>query len=144
MIPLMMQQGYEADGWLGLLLGTSVWYALYGETLASDSAFDGRLSALSREIGTRGRADAVVRSSARQSTSPQPAEHEPQPVPDDPPPAGSRLKAELEAMRLGALSFRAARAGVDAAAIDAAEDTADPKAAIIELILVEETLLAMA
>ena len=63
---------------------------------------------------------------------------------DDPPPAGSRLKAELEAMRLGALSFRAARAGVDAAAIDAAEDTADPKAAIIELILVEETLLAMA
>ena len=25
MIPLMMQEGYEADGWLGLLLGTSLW-----------------------------------------------------------------------------------------------------------------------
>ena len=33
MIPLMMQEGYEADGWLGLLLGTSLWYALYGATL---------------------------------------------------------------------------------------------------------------
>ena len=40
MIPLMMQEGYEADGWLGLLLGTSVWYALYGEALSSESAFD--------------------------------------------------------------------------------------------------------
>ena len=33
MIPLMMQEGYEADGWLGLLLGTSLWYALYGSCL---------------------------------------------------------------------------------------------------------------
>ena len=59
LIPLKLTKGYEADGWLGLLLGTSVWYALYGETLESDSAFDDRLSALAREIGTRGRADAV-------------------------------------------------------------------------------------
>ena len=60
MIPLMMQEGYEADGWLGLLLGTSLWYALYGPTLSSESSFEDRMSALSREIGPRGRADAVV------------------------------------------------------------------------------------
>ena len=28
MIPLMMQQGYKAKGWLGLILGQSVWYLL--------------------------------------------------------------------------------------------------------------------
>ena len=55
----------------------------------------------------------------------------------------SGLTAELEAMRMGSLCVRAARAGVDAAALDAAEDSPDPKAAIIQLILVEEALLAM-
>eukprot|EP01046_Picozoa_sp_COSAG06_P007873 COSAG06_NODE_392_length_16344_cov_4.086981_12_plen_1028_part_00 len=43
LIPLMLTQGYEADGWLGLLLGTSMWYALYGETLTSESAFEDRM-----------------------------------------------------------------------------------------------------
>ena len=28
MIPLMMQQGYTAKGWLGLILGTRLWYHL--------------------------------------------------------------------------------------------------------------------
>merc|ERR1711927_131478 len=51
MIPLKLTQGYEADGWLGLLLGTSLWYAMYGEVLTSDSAFQDRMSALAREIG---------------------------------------------------------------------------------------------
>jgi len=60
LVPLMMTEGYEADGWLGLLLGTSMWYGFYGETLLSGSAFDGRMDALSRDIGSRGRADAVV------------------------------------------------------------------------------------
>ena len=26
MIPLMMTQGYSAKGWLGLILGTRMWY----------------------------------------------------------------------------------------------------------------------
>merc|ERR1711969_537416 len=64
LIPLKLVQGYEADGWLGLLLGTSLWYAMYGEALSSESAFDHRMSALSRELGARGRADAVVAETA--------------------------------------------------------------------------------
>ena len=60
LIPLLLVEGYEADGWLGLLLGTSVWYALYGATLATESAFEDRMGALSRELGSRGHADAVV------------------------------------------------------------------------------------
>merc|ERR1711960_43660 len=72
MIPLMMQDGYEADGWLGLLLGTSLWYALYGATLESESAFEDRLSALCREIGSRGRADAVAAAPSAKSPEPCP------------------------------------------------------------------------
>ena len=37
-IPLMLQDGYEADGWLGLMLGTSLWYALFGATLETASS----------------------------------------------------------------------------------------------------------
>ena len=35
-VPLKLTDGYEADGWLGLLLGTSMWYAFYGSTLPID------------------------------------------------------------------------------------------------------------
>ena len=62
-IPLKLVHGYEADGWLGLMLGTSMWYAFYGETLSSESAFETRMASLSREIGVCGRADAVVAAS---------------------------------------------------------------------------------
>ena len=58
-------------------------------------------------------------------------------------PSVLRLKAELEGMRLGALGLRAGRAGVDESALEEAEDSDDPKAALIELIMVEEALLAM-
>ena len=41
LVPLMLMQGYEADGWLGLLLGTSMWYALYGaEMLIASGVMD--------------------------------------------------------------------------------------------------------
>merc|ERR1711969_400114 len=100
MIPLMMQEGYEADGWLGLLLGTSLWYALYGATLGSESSFEDRMSALSREIGPRGRADAAVAADA-----PEPAPQSAGPEELD---EAAALRSELEAMRLTALNKRAA------------------------------------
>ena len=40
LVPLMMTEGYEADGWLGLLLGTSMWYGFYGEILTSASMYE--------------------------------------------------------------------------------------------------------
>ena len=59
-VPLKLTDGYEADGWLGLLLGTSLWYAFYGETLSSESAFESRVESLARELGARGQRGAVV------------------------------------------------------------------------------------
>eukprot|EP01045_Picozoa_sp_COSAG04_P003348 COSAG04_NODE_135_length_23774_cov_40.993918_11_plen_2893_part_00 len=124
MIPLMMQEGYEADGWLGLLLGTSLWYALYGATLESESAFEDRMSALSREIGSRGRADAVVKGETPESC-PESDESE----------AATALRSELGTMRLRALEQRALSEGASADAIDDAMDSEDPKASLISLIV---------
>ena len=59
-VPLKLTDGYEADGWLGLLLGTSLWYAFYGETLSSESAFESRVESLARELGARGQREAVA------------------------------------------------------------------------------------
>ena len=135
LIPLKLVHGYEADGWLGLLLGTSMWYALYGDTLSSESVFEDRMSALSREIGSRGRADAVVSQSS--------AGVEPEPWIDDlnlNSEADAELVAELQGMKVGALGRRAVAAGVDEAELDEVEEAVDPKAAIIQLI-VESTQL---
>ena len=111
MVPLKVQEGYEADGWLGLMLGTSLWYALYGETLSSESAFEDRMSALSCELGVRGRADAVVAADA------------PEPCPEmDESEDIAALRSELEGMRLRALERRALSDGVLAGDVDDAMD----------------------
>ena len=53
MIPLMMEDGYRPNGWLGMLLGVRLWYGLYGMVLESDQAFEGKIEELSRELGER-------------------------------------------------------------------------------------------
>ena len=128
LIPLKLTEGYEADGWLGLLLGTSVWYAMYGATLSSESAFEDRMGALSRELGSRGRADA-------QPTGTEPSA-----------PVGSAAartalptrQQQLESMQLGPLISRAVDVGIEAAMLDDAELADDPKAAVLALLLQHE------
>ena len=125
LVPLKLTDGYEADGWLGLVLGTSMWYmyiyAFYGETLSSESAFEDRMDSLARELGSRGRADAVVA---------------PVPIVDQPEPGRAGLTREqLGTLKLGQLVRRAVAEGVDPAALDEAEDSDDPRATIITLLL---------
>jgi hypothetical protein len=122
LIPLMLTQGYEADGWLGLLLGTSMWYGFYGETLSSESGFATRMDALCREIGVRGRADAVASA-------------------DDSPACPSNfspLASELMATKMSALRKRAMSYGVSEEALEEADDAEDTKAELIKLILAHE------
>ena len=76
------------------------------------------MSALSREIGTRGRADAVGPTAA-----------------DDTSPASDPLRAELGGLRLKALLSRARADGVDADSLEDAMDNDDPKQAVIELLV---------
>ena len=51
----MMEDGYRAKGWLGMLLGVRLWYGFYGATLESDGAFEGKVVELCRELGERGK-----------------------------------------------------------------------------------------
>ena len=46
MIPLMIQENYKAKGWLGLLLGTRLWYPFFGSE--SDDDGPGRPGAVKR------------------------------------------------------------------------------------------------
>jgi hypothetical protein len=55
MVPLMLEEGYRADGWLGMLLGTRLWYGFSGLVLASEAAFEGKMEELCRELGERGK-----------------------------------------------------------------------------------------
>jgi|EP01043_Picozoa_sp_COSAG02_P006466 hypothetical protein len=53
------REGYEADGWLGLLLGASLWYGLFGETLQQEP-FERKMDDLVRELGARGLKHPVI------------------------------------------------------------------------------------
>ncbi len=37
-----------------MILGMRLWYGLYGSTLASEGAFEGKMEELCRELGERG------------------------------------------------------------------------------------------
>jgi hypothetical protein len=148
-IPLKLTEGYEADGWLGLLLGTSMWYAFYGTTLSSESAFDSRVDSLCREIGGRGRADAVVDArcgpvrdavlsssvASESSLSDDLTPHElDAPSGGDGSAGDSAYVVRLEAMRLKQLRAHAKSEGVSAELLELAADADDPKAALVNLL----------
>eukprot|EP01046_Picozoa_sp_COSAG06_P103078 COSAG06_NODE_49240_length_326_cov_5.969163_1_plen_80_part_01 len=75
--------------------------------------FDGRMDALCREIGGRGRADAVVKS-----------EHAARSLAVE---LCTDGKAELAGLRLKELRCRAKAEGIDAALLEDADDSDDPK-----------------
>ena len=53
-VPLMLEEGYRADGWLGMLMGTRLWYGFFGGVLVDEGRFEGKVSELCRELGDRG------------------------------------------------------------------------------------------
>ena len=54
-MPLLVEEGYRADGWLGMLLGTRVWYSFCGSVLLGEASFEGKMEELCRELGTWGK-----------------------------------------------------------------------------------------
>ena len=129
MVPLMMEEDYKPDGWLGLLLGTRMWYPLYGEVVLRPEVFEERMVALSRDLGTRGQAlsaddalrahhGAVAVVSSSQSSDDL----------DD-------RRSELESLKTSQIRKRAVDAGATPADMDAADDSADPKTFWIGMLL---------
>ena len=132
-IPLMLVDGYRADGWLGMLIGTRMWYGFFGAVLSDDAQFDRKVSELCRDLGERGRggSDAVSHGtlnieSDKSAAAVQVDGHDPAVV---------ALRSELRVLKTRQLRKRAATAGVSAEAVDDAEDADDEKAALIELIV---------
>ena len=59
MIPLMMEKNYAPRGWLGMILGTRVWYAFFDSIKEDEQSFEARVDAVAREIGERGKRPAA-------------------------------------------------------------------------------------
>ena len=51
----MMEANYRPRGWLGLIMGTRLYYKFFGKKLQQESAFEGQMDMLVREIGDRGK-----------------------------------------------------------------------------------------
>ena len=85
------------------------------------------MSALSREIGTRCRTDAVAAASAGDEPAPEPNGEESQEL--------AALRSDLGALRLMALHKRAVSEGVSGDAVEDAMDGDDPKASLISLVV---------
>lgn len=126
MVPLMMEEGYVPDGWLGLLLGTRMWYPMYGEAVARADVFEERMVALSRDLGDRGKVQTDGATSL---------------AGDNEMVAGldaarlSAQKAELGMLRLSVMKKRAVALGVSSEQLEAVDDSQNPKEALIELLL---------
>ena len=89
LIPLMMQQGFKAKGWLGLILGQSVYYAFHPKAVPTDEKFLQHMDALIREIGDRGMIKTTAFSEGVPPRAPAPApvfEPTPEPAPAHAPP----------------------------------------------------------
>ena len=56
MVPLMLEEGYQANGWLGMLLGVRLYYVFYGPVLANEAVFESKIEELCRELGDKGKA----------------------------------------------------------------------------------------
>ena len=54
MIPCLVQEGYQAKGWLALLLGTRLCYPFYDCEDDDEAAFEARVDPVAHEIGGRG------------------------------------------------------------------------------------------
>ena len=132
-IPLLLEDGYRADGWLGMLIGTRMWYGFFGPVLTEASLFEGKVSELCRDLGDRGRGNTVGVSVGDRGHGSGGGGH-----------CSSRapaLRSELSALKVGELRKRALEAGVSSDAVEAVYDSDDPKAALIELLVVEERVL---
>eukprot|EP01048_Picozoa_sp_COSAG05_P002804 COSAG05_NODE_122_length_17611_cov_47.044655_2_plen_321_part_00 len=55
LIPMMMEDGYKPTGWLGLLIGTRLYFNFHPAAIETDAAFLQQIDAVVRELGERGK-----------------------------------------------------------------------------------------
>eukprot|EP01052_Picozoa_sp_SAG31_P000494 SAG31_NODE_14_length_37953_cov_109.719660_28_plen_555_part_00 len=129
MVPLMLVDGYRADGWLGMLIGTRLWYGFWGVVLSDAALFEGKVAELCRELGDRGQDQSLITTSGSNVTRDDGVR--------DADPAIAALRSELRDLKSRALWKRAEAAGLSEEAMEEAEEADDEKAALIELLVAE-------
>ena len=70
-IPLMMEKGYKPTGWLGLIIGTRLYFDFHSAAVETDAAFMQQIDLVVRDLGERGKPKA--RSASRMSEGAPPA-----------------------------------------------------------------------
>lgn len=116
---MIESEKFVASGWLGLILGTKMWYAFWPSAVASPTAFTMQMDALCREIGERGKPKQRKKILADRV-----------PTLD----ADGRLQLRLDPVPATSGASTAAAAALPVATTDAIESSAG---AIIQLIMAE-------
>ena len=115
-IQLMLASGYQADGWLEMLIGTRMGYGFHGAVLSDDLLFEGKVAELCRDLGERGQAGCLQSSAAAivggAAVPMRAATRGPRPTGTDNI-AMVVLRRELDGLRMRGLRERAALEGVE-------------------------------
>eukprot|EP01050_Picozoa_sp_SAG11_P000710 SAG11_NODE_24_length_24699_cov_10.132195_13_plen_723_part_00 len=118
-VPLMLEEGYRADGWLGFMMGTRLWYGFYGSVVSCDEdggLFEQKVSELCRELGDRGRTRKNVAMEHTHDKS-------------------DNRRQFLSSLTNKELRKKVKEAGVALERLEEAADSEDPKHALIELLV---------
>ena len=134
-IPLMLADGYRADGWLGMLIGTRMWYGFFGAVLTEESLFDSKVSELCRDIGLRGRAEAGSCEAGADVSLVSSSNDAGVGAAGDEEDGTAALRSELSALKLMELRQRAIRFGVGSDVVEDALDHDQPRIALVELLI---------
>ena len=97
MVPLMMEKGYRPTGWLGLILGTRLWYPFYGSAVETDAGFTQQMDTVVRDIGDRGKGGGRAVSEGVPPAASRAPARAPAPAPRAPPRASSPVPAPAPA-----------------------------------------------
>merc|ERR1711960_30640 len=76
-----MEQGYRATGWLGLILGTRVYFNFHPAAVATEELFRKQIDAVQRDLGERGKGARRLHEGVPPALAPREPEPEPAPAP---------------------------------------------------------------
>jgi hypothetical protein len=107
-----------------MMMGTKLWFGLYGDALSSESVFEKRMEAVAFELGDRGRLGLEIEEGTVCATV-SIVQHVRQQVVD----------SELTGLKVAELRKRAKAAGVALESVEDALDADEPKSALISLIM---------
>ena len=94
MVPLMVTTGYRPTGWLGLIVGTRLYFNFHPAAVDTDEKFTQQIDAVVRDLGDRGKGKGAGRASGGAPPASAAWSQDPEPQPS---PAPARVPAPAPA-----------------------------------------------